>query len=118
MKDIPIESESILQGINATTQKKNTEKQSEFMDKVKKKLLVVAEDVYQFNRLPGGKMTLHSNGSGILVIVASLENHELGIKETDSGISITIDNDLIDGFESSGSSGINENATTEMSKTL
>lgn len=96
MKDTVTESQSTSPATNATTQIKSTEKQSKSMDKVRKRLLVVAEDIYQFNRLEGGKMTLHSNDSGILVIVASLEGHKLGIIDTDSGIFITIDDEVLD----------------------
>jgi len=96
MKDTVIESQSTSLDTIATTQKKSTEKQSESMEKIRRRLLVVAEDIYQFNRLEGGKMTLHSNDSGILVIVASLEGHLLGVKQTDSGISITIDGEVLD----------------------
>ena len=75
----------------ATTPKKNITLLAVDMASAKTKLAIVAEDVYQFNKKTGGRMTYHPLSDGKLLIVASLPGHRLGVVDTGSGMMIAID---------------------------
>lgn len=91
MKDTNTVLESSSQTTPATTPAKNTSMPVIDMDQAKLRLSIVAEDAYQFNKRTGGKMTMHATDKGVLVIVASLPYHRLGVATIDSGTVITID---------------------------
>lgn len=104
MKDIPNESENISKTTpeNAPTQTKNTTQPASDTElalrEAENRLGVLVEDVYQFNaRLEkiGALMTMNATPDGLLVIVASIPDHPLGVQDTDSGRTITIDGEPV-----------------------
>lgn len=76
---------------NAGTLKKNTAMPVVNMEQANTRLAVLQEDIAQFNLRTGGRMTIDATTDGLLVIVASLPLHRIGVTDTSSGRKITID---------------------------
>ena len=91
MKDTQNELRNSLKTTPATIQKKSTNLPVIDMEQAKTRLSLVADDAFQYNQRTGGKMSIHATQEGLLIIVASLPYHKLGVADTDSGKVITID---------------------------